>query len=327
MTRPVPRHLISDSAPPSGFRLNRLRFPLAAVVACVAVTVADSCEAWGQFYGGPRGRGAIVVAPPIVPMPYLDDPFYGRGFFPPPFWEPPSGVRIRTPLFSLNIGPGGQLPPRGHYDRYEAYRPHNGYGRPHRPLPPASAHRYRPGADGGIPEITSWPVAPAPSETASGFSRGQLRRSASMLRAALSVRGEEGEIWLDYLQPDAVVAAAEGRFFEFNLTEMAQRYEGVMTNPDLGHIRTLPGFETTKDLLALWARQVELNAAQSSLQGQPPSLQGQSPVDSADVDNPPGEAQPEMPRRDNADPPVETLPAPLPQAAPEQELAPRAEPL
>ncbi len=320
MTRKAPRHLISDSAPPSGFRLGRLRFPFAAVVACLIATIADGRDAWGQLYGGPRGRGAIVVAPPIFPMPYLDDPFYGRGFYPPPFWEPPSGVRVRTPLFSLNIGPGGHLPPRGYYDRYEAYRPHSGYGRTHRSLPPAGDHRYRPGGDGGIPEITSWPVAPAASANATGFSRGQLRRAASMLRAALSVRGEEGEIWLDYLQPDAIVAATEGRFFEFNLTEMAQRYEGVITNPDLGHIRTLPGFETTSDLLAIWARQGETNSAQ------PPS-QPRPPVDSADVENQSPETRPEMPRRDDAASPVETLPAPLPQAEPQPEPGPRAVPL
>jgi len=310
--------------------VRRLRFFTVLAVASAAVLIGDSERADAQFYRGPRGRGPIVVAPPIVPMPYLGDPFFGRGIYPPPgIGGPPSGVRVRTPFFSLNVDPGGYMPPRVYNDPYQSYRPRYDYDVPppsglYGVAPEAEPYRYRPGVDGGVPELTAPPAAAVSPQAGQRFSRGQLRRSAAMLRAALSVRGEEGQVWLDFLQPEAIVAAAEGRYFEFDLAEMARRYEGVTTNPDLGHIRTLPGFTTTRDLLAMWANQLESTSAD------PPQTFGQPlPIEKFDepatmpddvqdgnVESPgqsDSDAGPSRPRPPQQ-PPFETLPAPVPQA-------------
>lgn len=305
-----------------------------AIVATLMVTLL-SCVGenaygqrhWGHHHHGYRGGGAIVVAPPIVPMPYLDDPFY-RGLYPPGppvFSSPPSGVRVRTPFFSLNIDPGGYVPPRVYSYGYQSYRPRYDYLPPSAPITlptpvtPPYEYSYAPGDDGGIPDITD-PTASGPAAPATSFSRGQLRRSAAMLQAAFEARGEEGDIWMDFLKPHWIVEATEGRRPVTDLMDLSERYEGVVMNPDLAAIRVLPGFATTHDLLAEWMIQPTVagpmpgdGAATRNETMQKETRSHQAPSNAAE--NPFDESEklnaPEKPVSPQA---FETLPAPIPEA-------------
>lgn len=247
-----------------GFSILPRRVFLAAVICLfTSLTVADPLNAQ-VVYRGFRPRGAVIVAPPIVPA-----PVYGPRWAPPPIVAgPPSSVRVQTPFFSLNIGPGGIAPPSYPYYgyRYQTYRPSDSYGyryesRPgyrhpsdlYRPGPavvspvapsadPGSYGRYQAGPGGGLPQVTARP----------NFSLQELRQAAEALRASLSRRPDDADVWLDYLQPDTIIADVVEGEPSPAMAALLRRYDGVTMNPDLVAITRLRGFHETRQLLATW---------------------------------------------------------------------------
>ncbi|WP_182870854.1 hypothetical protein [Stieleria mannarensis] len=252
-------HRTPTAVPPFSLR------PLVLAVAALLSVLLPGEHADAQYFRGYRGfRGPVVVAPPFV------GPYYrGAWSVPPVIVGPPSSVRVQTPFFSLNLGAGPVVasPYLDYHYRYEAYRPRYGYGPsyefgysaplssvpPYRGMTPAddttgryesyrSEGLYRSGSGGGIPDLTP-PV---------DFSLPALRNAARRLYQTLARRPDDGEVWLEYLQPDRIVAAADSGQLSPSIQELYTRFQGVTMNPDLMVITQIDGFRQTFQLLGAW---------------------------------------------------------------------------
>lgn len=302
--------------------LRRMLPPGVAVAAMLSVLVASD-EANAQFFRGFRARGPVLVGPPILPTPYYGDAW---GAWPPApvVVGPPSRVRVQTPFFSLNIGPGSIVPPpyAGFDGRYQSYRPNygsrydsrydlgyesrydsgyrspyeRGYSEPRSSVPQyrspeyrsrvpnyGSSGSYRPGSGGGIPDLTS------PIE----FSLPALRQAAETLYRTLAARPDDGEVWLEYLQPERIIAATESGQLSASMNELHSRFLGVTKNPDLLVMTRINGFQRTLQLLGMWIElEGDASAADDFVE----------PSEDAET-SPPPDPQPETTQ--------EILPAPL----------------
>ncbi|QEF99044.1 hypothetical protein Mal15_31030 [Stieleria maiorica] len=290
-----------------------LPFPLRPVILAVAallsvLTVND--RAGAQFYRGYRGfRGPVIVAPPLA------GPYYrGAWSTAPVLVGPPSSVRVQTPFFSLNLGTGPVVasPYLDYHYRYEAYRPRYGssyefgYSAPLSTVPPyrgmtpaddtmgryesyRSEGLYRSGSGGGIPDLTP-PV---------DFSLPALRDAAKRLYQALARRPDDGDVWLEYLQPDRIVAAADSGQLSPSIQELYTRFQGVTMNPDLVVMTRIDGFRQTFQLLGAWIE--DANDSPQAAQDPPAGSSPEKPAAAA-------EADPKLP----IPPPIqqEILPAP-----------------
>ncbi|QDV44815.1 hypothetical protein Enr13x_46860 [Stieleria neptunia] len=293
------------------------RLPVGIAVAGMLSILVAGNEANAQYFRGFRGRGAVIVGPPILPAPY----YQGGWATAPVVVGPPSRVRVQTPFFSLNIGPGSIVPPpyAGYVDRYESYRPRydsrydpgyrspyeRGYSEPrssvpdYRSPPPSqyppvgpganpSYGQYRPGSRGGVPDLTS-PVQ---------FSLPALRDAAETLYRALAERPDDGDVWLKYLQPERIIAAVDSGQLSPSINELHTRFLGVTMNPDLVVMTRIDGFQRTLDLLGTW---IELDRnAPAEADNQP-----------AEADNQPAEKNGlSLPVPPPPEPTEEELPAP-----------------
>ena len=218
--------------------------------------LAMSADAHAQYYYGRRA----IVARPIVPVP--PPVVYG----PTAIHSGPGIFSIQSPFFSFRVD--SSLPPVYAYRDYSPYTyPYQRYRFPSVPttryltpaptysvpVPIPSEPRYAPGIAGGIPDVTvpepyamSRPVVPSHSV---GSSSRTLATAARRLYAALSARRDDGDVWLQYLQPDVVAAAADSGRLSPEVLALSQRYEGVTMNPELRWIARLPGFEQTRMML------------------------------------------------------------------------------
>lgn len=128
-----------------------------------------------------------------------------------------------------------------------------------------------------------------------------LSRSAARLAVALSVH-PDGDVWLDYLQPERVASATPSQRAELSL-----RYRGVLANPDLAWLQRVDGFEETLDWLTA---ESEVGGSTfdspGSLPGSPSRRRSNEPTLAPKL---PSNAQPDSsPGRS-----PETLPAPQPE--------------
>lgn len=221
-----------------------------------------------------RGYGAPIVAP-VIPGRYLAPA--------PPIPSAPSGVRIQTPFFSLNVAPSSSMPPRYSYGySYQSYRPAYRYGYEYEHVPPSYAPAYRT-PDYRVPDYGDYPpvntpyygssevplgsITPVPGErlledsadVASRFPQpnqpaqlDSLRLSSSTLLSKLASLGEQGQIWIDYLKLDHIISATNTGNITRELVEAVDRFEGVTQNPDLRWLRSTAGFDATYRLLNQW---------------------------------------------------------------------------
>lgn len=231
---------------------------IALLVGLAALTM--SADAHAQYYYGRRA----VVARPIIPVP--PPVVYG----PTAIHSGPGIFSIQSPFFSFRVD--SSLPPVYGYRSYSPYAyPYPRYRYPSVPttryltpaptysipVPVPSEPLYAPGVAGGIPDVTgpepyamSRPIIPSNSL---GSSPRTLATAARRLYTALSARPDDGDVWLQYLQPDAVAVAADSGRLSNEVLALAQRYEGVTMNPELRWITRLPGFERTRMMLGQWS--------------------------------------------------------------------------
>lgn len=273
-------------------KLTHVLMALVVVVGSVQVSSA-------QYFGfAPRG----VYIAPVVPV-------------------APAGVRIRTPFFSLDTGPGytsyrfgyGPAVPRYAYPaplyrptytyRSYAYGPSASYSyslaRPYsyptpyssiEPAPrvspaPPSPNLYRPGPNGGVPELTQM----TPDSISTGaVNLRQLSDSAQTLGRQLLGRADDADVWIDYLAPEKVAAAALAGTLTAEVAALANNYEGVAANPALGSIVRTPGFQATRLGLISWVQRdggignTDIGDAglnDSSIRDSGPSVLDSSPID------------------------------------------------
>lgn len=152
-------------------------------------------------------------------------------------------------VFSDDFG----LPPYRGYDRDfygSQYAPPA--GAPYHPSRGAVAvpQRERGSSDFRVDEDAyRVPRGDSPGRLSPSGAADALRSAAARLRASLSRRGEQGEIWLDYLQPDRIIAAIDGGESPASLQPLLANYEGV-TNSQVGWVSRVDGFHQTRRLLA-----------------------------------------------------------------------------
>ena len=269
----------------SNSRLPRITALLLGAVA--TVLVGSSPESHAQSFYGYRGYPVVPV--PVVPPPFIGG-FYGG-------YSVGPAVRIQSPFFSMSFG--ADLERRVLYD---SYRVPYGYVAPYTtrlsyrmpavprssftygvvPVQPAlipgggyvERYRYAPGALGGLPELSQpTPSSYPPEEPSSEVSLARLGFAAGSLADSLSRQGEEGLVWLDYLQPDSIEQAAASGELTSDLEELKTRYQGVTMNPDLRWVARTRGFDATYHQLTLWLNQGGVAAEMGDVDLQEPAEQ------------------------------------------------------
>ncbi|MEO1525961.1 MAG: hypothetical protein AAFX06_11035 [Planctomycetota bacterium] len=255
-------------------------FVLLALIAALT-----SVDAHAQYYYFGRRP---VIARPVVPVP--PPVLYG----PTAIHSGPGSFSIQSPFFSFRVN--SPPPPVYGYRTYSSFgvptyrypsvapvdlMPLPSYSItvpteppvPATPLYPPSTGTYSQrtgplysaGAEGGIPDLTTEPRVLSARPAIGGNPMGQapsrgLAESAQRLSNALSSRGEDGQVWLEYLQPDVIARAAEQGQLTPDVATLAERFEGVTMNPQLRSITRLPGFEGTRIYLSQAATSVPTQA-------------------------------------------------------------------
>jgi hypothetical protein len=193
-------------------------------IVCLAMTsVADAQLVRVGSFGG------VSVRVPFVSVDVL--PYGG-------------GTRVRAPFTSVNTGayrygygyPAGYVP-------YPATVPV--YPAPVYPAPVYSAPLF-PEAGYVNPEPN---VYQSVRRASSDSLPDRLIASAQQLKRSLSLRGDDSDIWLDYLGPDRIIANIDRGESPGSLRTVLINYDGVVGNPDLSSISRASGFRQTHQLL------------------------------------------------------------------------------
>jgi hypothetical protein len=89
----------------------------------------------------------------------------------------------------------------------------------------------------------------------------RLRAAAQQLRRSLSLRRNDADVWLDYLDPDRIVATIDQGGDGSGLADLLRNYDGVVGNRALASIRTASGFSQTHQLLRQFVQSAGQQAA------------------------------------------------------------------
>jgi hypothetical protein len=104
-----------------------------------------------------------------------------------------------------------------------------------------------------------------------------LRRAAIRLQYSLSLR-QDGDIWQNYLNPAAIIAAVDEGSASRSLADLIANYDGVVANRSLRPIYSASGFNETRELLRVY---VDMQPTQRSVTlpntPQPPTPQPPTP--------------------------------------------------
>jgi len=270
-------------------------------------------ESWGNGYGG--RWGGIELGIGVRPS----SPVYGVR---PSQIFPPLGVRP--------YGFGGPVVPFGFRDTEIDY-----YDRLYRQYRAELDSPYRYGIDprpqAGFNELQRrWAVPPLsvvpPVATIEPFQAAgdgdarqpggttlsmeeiasYLQSAAERLSAALARRGEEGQIWHDYLAPDAILRVLAEGSEPHELGALLSNYDGVVSNGSLRWVMRTDGFAETRQWLHQYLIAVQAADADQAADEREEDKQASEPQsDENPVENA-GPAADELP-------PPPPMPDPLPQ--------------
>lgn len=127
--------------------------------------------------------------------------------------------------------------------------------------------------------------------------RQSLLEAATRLNAALQ-RRSDGQVWQDYLQPDAIIAAiSQGTSADATtdrLRELLDNYDGVTANASLDWVTRLDGFDNTRRLLRQWVSVDDRPPAPGVDRSDAPTpLESEkaAPLESEELPLPPAEAE------------------------------------
>jgi hypothetical protein len=286
-------------------RFDFVRLPLLGLAMMVAQAASNLAtpvqaqgfyfESWSNGYGG--RWGGIELGIGVRPS----SPVYGVR---PSQIFPPIGVRP--------YGFGGPVVPFGfrdtradYYDRlYRQYRaeldsPYR-YGIDPRPqagfnelqrswaVPPLSVVPPVATIEPFLPPGEVDPRQPAGATLSVEEVAAQLRSAAQRLSVALARRGEEGQIWSDYLAPDTILRVLDEGTDPRELGTLLSNYDGVVGNGSLRWVMRTDGFAETRQwlhqyLLAVQAADADRAAAgEQAVDPQPTEPQtDEAPVEGA----------------------------------------------
>ncbi len=163
--------------------------------------------------------------------------FYGRSIYPSSYPYVTFGLSLRSYPYYIDGYPyASRVYPYSSYRSSLRYTLPYGYGSSSVVVvPSADVYPYR-----ASPPVAASAIVPFAEPVPSGGSG-----PARLLRS-LSTR--QGEPWLEYLMPDRVIEAIETNDVA-TLRELAQRYDGVVNNPELRWVANLNGFAATRNLI------------------------------------------------------------------------------
>jgi len=124
----------------------------------------------------------------------------------------------------------------------------------------------------------------------------ELRIAAEQLRQSLLSRRDDGDVWLDYLNPDLIIDALleaddlSPETFDA-IGELLPRYDGVVGNPQLRSVTQTSGFARTRSLLRQWLTRHPTDPAGQDA-GETSAARESLPMPSADERVPPAEPTP-----------------------------------
>tara|TARA_R110002049_G_scaffold27321_2_gene94372 strand:- start:650335 stop:651423 length:1089 start_codon:yes stop_codon:yes gene_type:complete len=212
----------------------------------------------GPHHHGPRGPGIglygssvygfgtygpSLVVPPLPPVPsyrsyhyrYPSSSYrYGSSYRPYGYYYSPGISSFHLEIGPDYVGPDIRTSPYDRPDPY-AYR-----GNVITPQQPGEVYSM-----GRVPVDDVDPVRLA----------DDLRIAAERLRQSLASRPDDADVWLDYLNPDAIIDAlndSDVARSDVDLSALAGNYDGVAGNPQLGSVSTAAGFSRVRSLLRLW---------------------------------------------------------------------------
>ena len=243
-----------------------------------SMNVPTSPSYYGRNYYGRRYYGPTIAVPPIAPVPSYR--YYGYSYYP----GYPFGYSYSSRPYSYGYAPGTssfRLEIRPGYPSY-GYR-----------SPAADPYAYRGNVITPSPSPDPYAVGRVPVDEPSPIDpvrlKDDLRIAAEQLRQSLALRRDDSDVWLDYLQPGAIIDALNdadasqhpGEIFR----ELVGHYDGVAGNPDLRSVASAQGFDRTRRLLRIW---VEGPSATGAVASTPPVAPEAQPNGAAKNESDPG---------------------------------------
>jgi hypothetical protein len=174
---------------------------------------------------------------------------------------------VNTGVFSYGYGSAYRPYGYGYYRRYGIYGSAPVY--PVYPSRPYTAPVYPqveyPATSSVYPQSGQYQAA---RPQTGGSIPERLRASAQQLKQSLSMRRDDADVWIDYLDPDRIIEAIDTAAAPNSLRELLLNYEGVVGNGTFGSIFSARGFGETYRLLREF---VDTTPAESSVPSQPPA--------------------------------------------------------
>jgi hypothetical protein len=158
-----------------------------------------------------------------------------------------------------------------------------------------------PGIGQVVPESSDYRVA-RPAIT--GSVAEQLRASAERLARSLSMRRDDSDVWLRYLDPQRIIEVVDRGESPESLRGLVANYDGVVGNAGLVTVRNASGFLETRQWLHEYVNRPPQQPA-----GAADSAPVPAPDDRADEPTPAPPVQPAVEDEEKAE---ELLPVPPP---------------
>lgn len=285
-----------------------------ATIFCVSFA-AMSKPALGQgFFFGPGYGAEFGGGFPVSPG--WNGGTWGGGF-----GVAPSRIHISIGVpptfpFPIGVAPGHFIPPPVSRFGYDAWS--GGYPdyRSQYNLRIEQEHQASLRFSGGSlvrPILQSDPHADWPAVTSQGVAAvsGQMIQAARRLDQSLARRGEEGDVWRQYLSTELIVASDQQPLTDAEWINVLQNFDGVVANGDLRWVMRSDGFAETRQWASALvnakraiANQVNGDGVQES--GGVEESSGEQSTSAAPSDVPPPAASPSG----NQQPNFEFLPPP-----------------
>ncbi len=105
------------------------------------------------------------------------------------------------------------------------------------------------GSFGPLAPVTNNSLSPIPNTKNAGDVGQSLYAAASRLERSLARRGDDSEVWLDYLAPNKIVSMLHDGAKREAFGDILKNFDGVAANSDLASITSVDGFAETRQLL------------------------------------------------------------------------------
>ncbi len=277
---------------------------------------------WGGGFGVAPSRIDITIGVPpsfphnigVPPGHFIPPPFPYHGNFPfvggfPDYRSQYTLRVLQSHQAQMEFAEAlGMLSPLGvqplHQDEvYRRFGADGSMGRDRNSLPQSPSDFSANGDISAAPVVprdpdTQWPAVT--KEDLNAIS-DQMVQAARRLDQSLARRGEEGDIWRQYLSTDLIAVSSQQPLAEAEWIKVLQNFDGVVANSELRWVMRSDGFAETRQWVSTW---IDAKAAVGANASELESNEPASPMPTRSVTPPPPQ-----PNR-NRTPDYQVLPAP-----------------